>query len=60
MAGSATIAGSMQTYPQTLQGWLEHCERLHAKNIDMGLARVGEVAQLQRRQHAMYKAGRSY
>ena len=44
MAGSATIAGSMQTYPQTLQGWLEHCERLHAKNIDMGLARVGEVA----------------
>ena len=46
MAGSATIAGSMQTYPQTLQGWLEHCERLHAKNIDMGLARVGEVARL--------------
>ena len=43
MAGSATIAGSMQTYPQTLQGWLEHCERLHAKNIDMGLARVGLV-----------------
>ncbi|HQQ71438.1 MAG TPA: bifunctional tetrahydrofolate synthase/dihydrofolate synthase [Alicycliphilus sp.] len=34
----------MHTYPQTLEGWLAHCERLHAKNIDMGLARVGEVA----------------
>ncbi len=44
MAAWATITGSMQTYPQTLQGWLEHCEQLHAKNIDMGLDRVGEVA----------------
>ena len=34
----------MQILPQTLQGWLAHCERLHPKNIDMGLARVGEVA----------------
>jgi dihydrofolate synthase/folylpolyglutamate synthase len=29
----------------TLQGWLDHCERLHPKNIDMGLERVREVAQ---------------
>jgi len=34
----------MHTFPRTLEGWLDHCERLHAKNIDMGLARVGEVA----------------
>lgn len=34
----------MQSLPQTLEGWLAHCERLHPKNIDMGLARVGEVA----------------
>jgi len=34
----------MHIFPQTLEGWLDHCERLHAKNIDMGLARVGEVA----------------
>src|SRR3954469_23032882 len=25
--------------------WLAHCERLHPKTIDMGLARVQEVAQ---------------
>ena len=30
---------------QTLSDWLRHCEQLHPKNIDMGLARVGEVAQ---------------
>ena len=30
--------------PQTLDGWLAHCERLHPKNIDMGLDRVREVA----------------
>jgi dihydrofolate synthase/folylpolyglutamate synthase len=29
----------------TLQDWLAHCERLHPKTIDMGLARVREVAQ---------------
>ena len=34
----------MQSLPQTLEGWLAHCEQLHPKNIDMGLARVGEVA----------------
>ncbi|MBN9408608.1 MAG: bifunctional tetrahydrofolate synthase/dihydrofolate synthase [Burkholderiales bacterium] len=28
----------------TLAGWLAHCERLHSKNIDMGLARVQAVA----------------
>ncbi|MFT4243226.1 MAG: bifunctional tetrahydrofolate synthase/dihydrofolate synthase [Acidovorax sp.] len=30
--------------PQTLDGWLAHCERLHPQNIDMGLERVREVA----------------
>ncbi|MBS0291121.1 MAG: bifunctional tetrahydrofolate synthase/dihydrofolate synthase [Proteobacteria bacterium] len=34
----------MQTFPQTLDGWLGHCEQLHPKSIDMGLARVAEVA----------------
>ncbi|WP_367065725.1 bifunctional tetrahydrofolate synthase/dihydrofolate synthase [Oryzisolibacter sp. LB2S] len=34
----------MHTFPQTLEGWLAHCEQLHPQNIDMGLARVGEVA----------------
>jgi dihydrofolate synthase/folylpolyglutamate synthase len=29
----------------TLQDWLAHCERLHAKNIDLGLDRVRAVAQ---------------
>ncbi len=28
-----------------LSDWLAHCERLHPKNIDMGLERVREVAQ---------------
>ena len=32
-------------YPQTLEGWLAHCESLHPKNIDMGLERVRIVAQ---------------
>ena len=30
--------------PTTLQGWLSHCERLHPKQIDMGLERVRTVA----------------
>ncbi|MEN9377733.1 MAG: hypothetical protein RL710_2890, partial [Pseudomonadota bacterium] len=33
------------TEPQTLDGWLAHCERLHPKTIDMGLDRVKVVAQ---------------
>jgi len=28
-----------------LEEWLKHCETIHAKNIDMGLDRVREVAQ---------------
>jgi dihydrofolate synthase / folylpolyglutamate synthase len=28
----------------TLQDWLDHCERLHPKTIDLGLDRVREVA----------------
>ncbi|RYF06956.1 MAG: bifunctional tetrahydrofolate synthase/dihydrofolate synthase [Comamonadaceae bacterium] len=35
----------MQTPLHTLDDWLAHCERLHPKNIDMGLERVREVAQ---------------
>ncbi|MCA0175755.1 MAG: bifunctional tetrahydrofolate synthase/dihydrofolate synthase [Proteobacteria bacterium] len=31
------------TYPTTLEGWLAHCERLHAKAIDMTLERVRTV-----------------
>ena len=31
------------TQPTTLAEWLDHCERLHPKNIDMGLARSIEV-----------------
>ena len=34
-----------QAHPQTLDDWLAHCERLHPKNIDMGLDRVRTVAQ---------------
>jgi len=41
----ATIRGSMHTPLHTLDDWLAHCERLHPKNIDMGLDRVREVAQ---------------
>jgi len=29
---------------KTLADWLDHCERLHPKNIDMGLDRVRQVA----------------
>lgn len=29
--------------PTTLAEWLDHCERLHTKNIDMGLARSEEI-----------------
>ena len=29
---------------KTLTDWLDHCERLHPKNIDMGLERVRTVA----------------
>ncbi|MDD2846738.1 MAG: bifunctional tetrahydrofolate synthase/dihydrofolate synthase [Rhodoferax sp.] len=35
----------MRTTIHTLQGWLDHCERLHPHQIDMGLDRVREVAQ---------------
>jgi len=35
----------MITQAQTLDQWLAHCERLHPKNIDMGLERVKVVAQ---------------
>jgi dihydrofolate synthase/folylpolyglutamate synthase len=31
--------------PTTLAEWLDHCERLHPKNIDMGLARSEEIKQ---------------
>lgn len=31
------------TLPTTLAEWLDHCERLHTKNIDMGLARSEEI-----------------
>ena len=34
----------MQNKIHTLEGWLDHCERLHPRNIEMGLARVREVA----------------
>jgi len=30
---------------KTLTDWLDHCERLHPKNIDMGLDRVRNVAE---------------
>ena len=30
---------------KTLQDWLEHCERLHPQDIDMGLERVRAVAE---------------
>ena len=36
---------TMITQAQTLDQWLAHCERLHPKNIDMGLQRVKVVAQ---------------
>ena len=32
------------SFPQTLDGWLAHCERLHPSTIDMGLERVRTVA----------------
>ncbi len=35
----------MHTPLLTLDDWLAHCERLHPKNIDMGLDRVRAVAQ---------------
>jgi len=35
----------MHTRFDTLDAWLAHCEQLHPKNIDMGLARVRTVAQ---------------
>ncbi len=38
------MAPCMHTNIHTLEGWLAHCERLHPKNIDMGLDRVREVA----------------
>jgi dihydrofolate synthase / folylpolyglutamate synthase len=38
-----THPNSFKTF-QTLAEWLEYCEKLHAKPIDMGLERVREVA----------------
>ena len=35
----------MHTRFDSLDGWLAHCERLHPRNIDMGLERVRAVAQ---------------
>lgn len=35
----------MHTRHDTLDAWLAHCEQLHPKHIDMGLARVRTVAQ---------------
>lgn len=35
----------MTSTPKTLDDWLAHCERLHPKNIEMGLDRVRAVAQ---------------
>jgi len=40
----ATMAFDMTDAPQTLDDWLAYCERLHPKNIDMGLERVKQVA----------------
>ena len=34
----------LKTTPTTLPEWLAHCEQLHPKSIDMGLARVKTVA----------------
>lgn len=34
----------MQSRFDTLDDWLRHCEQIHPTTIDMGLARVGEVA----------------
>jgi dihydrofolate synthase / folylpolyglutamate synthase len=36
---------SLSHLPNTLADWLAYCERLHPKNIDMGLERVRAVAQ---------------
>ena len=33
----------MNTLPTTLDAWLAHCERVHAKDIDLSLERVREV-----------------
>ena len=35
----------MRIPPQTLEGWLRHCEQLHPKTIALGLERVRTVAQ---------------
>ncbi len=32
------------TLPDTLDGWLAHCERLHPKTMELGLERVRDVA----------------
>ena len=44
MLASATIEGCMHNLPDTLDGWLNYCESLHPRNIEIGLERVGEVA----------------
>ena len=36
---------SNEPLPTTLDGWLDRCERLHPKEIDMGLERVAQVKQ---------------
>ncbi len=43
----ATMRASMENLStlNTLDAWLAHCERLHSKNIDMGLDRVRAVAE---------------
>ncbi len=35
---------NLQSTEKTLSGWLDHCEHLHPKSIDMGLERVKAVA----------------
>ena len=35
---------NLQSTEKTLADWLDHCERLHPKSIDMGLERVKAVA----------------
>ncbi len=41
MGSDVSLGDSLTT---TLAEWLDHCERLHPKNIDMGLERVRQVA----------------
>jgi dihydrofolate synthase/folylpolyglutamate synthase len=43
--GDNSTMNSPQATSKALGDWLDHCERLHAKNIDMGLDRARTVAQ---------------